>query len=79
MRRNRQDATEPFAQLRFPDKGRRINVVSNDTANADWKHYTTWYAELRRSLARHQWKVDPHSDGTCPECHARALGTRPST
>ena len=62
VRSNRQDAIEPFAQLCFPDEGRLINMVSNDTASADWKHYTDWYTELCRRLARHQWKVDPHSD-----------------
>ena len=62
VRSSRQDAMGPFAQLRFPDTGRRIDVISNDIASADWKHYADWYAELHSRLRSSRWVIEPRGD-----------------
>ena len=61
VRRSSQNATEPFAHLRFPDTGRRVGV-STDAARADRNHYANWYRRLLRRLKQHHWSIGSESD-----------------
>ncbi len=60
-RDGRQSPREPFARLRFPNKGRAI-AVSTDPANADRNHYARWYEQLRRRLEQRQWIIQGDGD-----------------
>lgn len=56
---------EPFGELRFPKRRRRIVAVAADAARADIEHYVAWYGTLRRRLRERGWRIG--GDGSMPD------------
>lgn len=59
---NQPKSSQPFGELRFPSRGRKVAVVSLDAARAERKHYLDWYGVLRQRWLERNWRIE--ADGS---------------
>jgi len=50
---------EPYRPKHFPEMGRAVLMVSEQTARASADHYARWYALLTEALAVGGWRISP--------------------